>query len=130
MLALSALGFVGSRGYTLYYGDAEAHLNHARRIVDSRTPGPDELGNVWLPLPHLRMIPFVKNDALWRSGWAGAIPWGACFVLSGVLLFAASGNRVFGLRDQNRRMDNGVFRRRLLAESRPARSHSAALGLT
>ena len=26
-------------GWTLYYGDAEAHLNIARRIIDSRTPG-------------------------------------------------------------------------------------------
>ena len=40
------------RGYVLYYGDAEAHLNIARRIVDSRTPGPEQIGTVWLPLPH------------------------------------------------------------------------------
>ena len=88
-LSAAAVWFVHTRGYTLYYGDAEAHLNHARRIVDSRTPGADELGVVWLPLPHLLMIPFVTDDRLWRSGLAGAIPSAACFVLSGALLFAS-----------------------------------------
>ena len=47
------------RGYTLYYGDAEAHLNLARRVVDSRTPGLSQIGPVWLPLPHLLMLPLV-----------------------------------------------------------------------
>ena len=28
-----------NQGWTLYYGDAESHLNIARRIIDSRTPG-------------------------------------------------------------------------------------------
>ena len=44
-------------GWLLYYGDAEAHLNIARRMVDSRTPGYDQVGTVWLPLPHLLMLP-------------------------------------------------------------------------
>ena len=30
--------FCRKQGYLLYYGDAQAHLNIARRIVDSRTP--------------------------------------------------------------------------------------------
>jgi len=77
-------------GYVLYYGDAEAHLNIARRILDSRTPGPEQLGTGWLPLPHVLMIPFVMRDAWWRSGAAGAIPSGACFVLAGTFLFAAA----------------------------------------
>src|SRR5258706_3328835 len=54
--------------YVLYYGDAEAHLNIARRILDSRTPGPEQIGTVWLPLPHLLMIPFAIHDAWLRSG--------------------------------------------------------------
>ncbi len=74
----------------MYYGDAEAHLNIARRILDSRTPGPEQLGTVWLPLPHLLMIPFVTRDSWWRSGVAGAIPSAASFVIAGTFLFAAA----------------------------------------
>jgi hypothetical protein len=92
LAAISAAAAVwcASRGYTLYYGDAEAHLNIARRVLDSRTPGPYQLGTVWLPLPHLLMIPFVMNGNLWKSGLAGVIPSAACFVLAGVFLFAAA----------------------------------------
>jgi hypothetical protein len=76
-------------GWTLYYGDAEAHLNIARRILDSRTPGYDQIGTSWLPLPHLLALTLVGNDSLWRNGLAGAIPSSVCFVLAGVFLFAA-----------------------------------------
>jgi hypothetical protein len=77
-------------GYTLYYGDAESHLNIARRLTDSRTPGTDQIGSVWLPLPHLLMAPFAANTALWKSGLAGVIPSAVCFVIAGSFLFAAS----------------------------------------
>ena len=90
LLSAAALKFVEERGYTLYYGDAEAHLNHARRLIDSRTPGPDQLGTVWLPLPHLLALPLVKDDGLWRTGLAGAIPSAVCYVLAGAFLFAAA----------------------------------------
>ena len=73
-----------------YYGDAEAHLDIARRIIDSRTPGPEQIGTVWLPLPHLVLIPFVMRDAWWYSGLAGVIPSVACFVLAGLFLFSAA----------------------------------------
>ena len=43
----------------LLYGDAVAHINIARRVFDSQTPGLLQLGTVWLPLPHLLMIPFI-----------------------------------------------------------------------
>ena len=39
------------RGEILLYGDAVAHINIARRVFDSRTPGLLQLGTVWLPLP-------------------------------------------------------------------------------
>src|SRR6266404_386531 len=79
-----------ARGYVLYYGDAEAHLNIARRVVDSRTPGPEQLGTVWLPLPHVVMALLVTRDDWWRSGLAGTIPSVACFILAGAFLFAAA----------------------------------------
>src|SRR5690349_100719 len=92
-LALLAFGsliaaWFFSRGYTLYYGDAEAHLHVARRIIDSRTPGYEQIGTVWLPLPHALMLPFVGNDYLWRTGLAGTIPSVFCFALAGTALFA------------------------------------------
>jgi len=58
----------------LLYGDAVAHINIARRVFDSRTPGLLQLGTVWLPLPHLLMIPFLLSDAAWQSGIGGSIP--------------------------------------------------------
>ena len=84
-----AVAYVSQSGWTLYYGDAEAHLDIARRVVDSRKPGYDQLGTVWLPLPHVLMLPFVEADRLWRSGLAGAIPSAACFVLAGMFLYGA-----------------------------------------
>ena len=89
-LSLAAIAFFYQRGYLLYYGDAEAHLNIARRILDSRTPGYKQIGTVWLPLPHALMLPLVRIDRLWQTGLAGAIPSGVCFVLAGTFLFAAA----------------------------------------
>jgi hypothetical protein len=92
---VAAVALVQSAGWTLWYGDAEAHLAIARRVVDSRTPGWDQIGTVWLPLPHLLMLPLVGRDSLWLTGLAGAIPGGICFVLAGLFLFLAA-RRVFG----------------------------------
>ena len=58
LVALFAL-LVLSHGYILYYGDAQSHLNISRGIIDSRTPGYDQLGTVWLPVLHLICLPFV-----------------------------------------------------------------------
>lgn len=95
LLGAAAVTFTASRGYTLYFGDAEAHLNIARRILDSRTPGIEQAGTVWLPLPHFLMLPFVRHDPWWRSGLAGAIPSAAAFVAACGLLYAAA-RRIFG----------------------------------
>jgi hypothetical protein len=85
----AAVWLVAARGWTLYYGDAEAHLDIARRIVDSDNPGYSQVGTVWLPLPHWMILPLVRDDARWRSGLAGAIPSAACFVVAGLFFFAA-----------------------------------------
>ncbi len=94
LLSACAVWLSSSQGWTLYYGDAEAHLNIARRILDSRTPGYGQIGTGWLPLLHLLVMPFAARDALWRSGLAGAIPPAVCFVLGVTFLFAAV-RRVF-----------------------------------
>lgn len=62
------------RGYILLFGDAVAHINIARRVFDSRSPGPLQLGTVWLPLPHLLIMPFVVSLSAWHSGIAASIP--------------------------------------------------------
>ena len=58
----------------LNYGDAVAHLNIARRVFDSHQPRFSELGSVWLPLPHILMLPFVQVYSWWASGLAGVFP--------------------------------------------------------
>ncbi len=93
-LSAAAVWFFFSRGYLLWFGDAEAHLNSARRLFDSLTPGYDQIGTPWLPLPHLAMMPFTRVDAWWRSGIAAAFPSAFCFVAGGIFLFAAT-RRVF-----------------------------------
>ena len=71
-IALVALAWCVRHGTLLLYGDAVAHLHIARRVFDSITPGFRQLGSVWLPLPHLLLIPFVWNMAWWQNGLAGA----------------------------------------------------------
>ncbi len=66
--------FYLQRGEVLLYGDAIAHINIARRVFDSQTPGLLQLGTVWLPLPHLLMIPFLLSKGMWQSGAGGSIP--------------------------------------------------------
>jgi hypothetical protein len=71
------LGFVAlfvcyHKGYLLLYGDAVAHLAIARRILDAKWPGIAQLGGVWLPLPHILMLPFIMNMQMWQTGLAAA----------------------------------------------------------
>ncbi len=90
LAALSTLAiiFFAKRGELLWYGDATAHINIARRIFDSRSPGYEQIGTVWLPVPHLLMLPFVGVNEWWRSGLAGAFAGSLCFVTAGCFLFA------------------------------------------
>jgi hypothetical protein len=89
LVSAAAIWFFYRDGSLMNFGDAESHLNTARRVFDSITPGWDQLGTPWLPFPHLLMIPFVRSDHLWRTGLAGSIPSAACFVAAAMFLFAA-----------------------------------------
>jgi hypothetical protein len=73
LIAVGALWFFHSRNEIMLSGDAVAHINIARRVFDSRTPGLLQLGSVWLPLPHLLTIPFIVNGRMWQSGIGGSI---------------------------------------------------------
>ncbi|MDX2270275.1 MAG: glycosyltransferase family 39 protein [Bryobacter sp.] len=82
LLAFAALVFVQSTGRALHSGDAAAHLNIARRLVDGQTLGYHQIGTVWLPLPHLLFAPLVQYDPWWQNGLAGAIPSALAWVLA------------------------------------------------
>src|ERR1700674_85001 len=55
-------------GLTLSHYDARGHLVVARRIADSITPGWQQIGAVWLPLPHLLNFLPAQIDVLYRTG--------------------------------------------------------------
>jgi 4-amino-4-deoxy-L-arabinose transferase-like glycosyltransferase len=80
--ASAGLYFFYSRGLTDVYGDAMAHMEGARRLFDSLTPGYEEIGTVWLPLPHLLAAPLAINDYLWRTGLAGSFISTAAFIVT------------------------------------------------
>ena len=75
------------QGQILLYGDAVAHINIARRVLDSRTPGPLQLGTVWLPLPHLLTLPLLVSDWLWKTGIGGSISSLFAYVIAAVGIF-------------------------------------------
>jgi hypothetical protein len=94
---------------TLSHYDARGHLVVARRILDSITPGWQQIGAVWLPLPHLLNALPVHIDLLYRTGAsavalsvlsfavaAAAIAW-IIASLTESWLAAAAGLLVFGL---------------------------------
>ena len=72
--SITFLGHYYRYSQILLSGDAVAHINIARRVFDSRTPGPAQLGTVWLPLQHILTIPFVATDVGWSTGIGGSIP--------------------------------------------------------
>ncbi len=105
MIALRYAGL----GLTLSHYDARGHLIVARRIFDSITPGWQQVGAVWLPLPHLLNALPVQIDALYRTGASGvamsvlsfaaacgAIGW-IVAALTGSWLAAVAGTLVFAL---------------------------------
>ncbi len=79
--------FYFQHGDVLLYGDAVAHINIARRVFDSKTPGLLQLGTVWLPLPHLLMIPFLIAEEMWQRGVGGSIPSMVAYVFGVIGMF-------------------------------------------
>jgi hypothetical protein len=100
-LGLAAAVFYYRSGLTLTHWDAKAHLVVARRILDSLTPGWEQVGAIWLPLPHLlNMLP-VQIDSFYRTGASAvAISVVSFAVAAGAaarLTIAATGSRVAAL---------------------------------
>ena len=88
-LSIAALFFYYVHRQLLLYGDAVAHINIARRVVDNRhaLESYGQLGTVWLPLQHIAMLPFVWIEALWRSGIAGSIPSMVAYIVGTLGIF-------------------------------------------
>src|ERR1700749_2966244 len=68
IVGASAIAHYARLGLTLSHYDARGHLVVARRIIDSITPGWQQIGAVWLPLPHLLNALPVQIDFLYRTG--------------------------------------------------------------
>lgn len=87
IISIAATAYSYINNYILLYGDAESHLNIAKRVIHSLTPGVAQLGGVWLPLPHILMIPFVYFDRFWQTGLGGAMVSEFCFIITCVFLY-------------------------------------------
>lgn len=87
LIGFTAFLYFYRRAEILLYGDAVAHINIARRVFDSREPGIRQFGTVWLPFPHLLMMPFLISDNFWVSGIGGSLPSMVFYALGGVGLY-------------------------------------------
>lgn len=76
-----------NNGLGLAYNDARSHLDIGRRVVEGINAGIAQLGSVWLPLPHILMVPTIWNDFMWHSGLAGALQSMIAYVLTGIFIY-------------------------------------------
>lgn len=76
------------QGLTLSHYDAKAHLVVSRRIFDSLTPGWEQIGAVWLPLPHLLQALPIQVDWLYRTGALGVAISVTCYAVTTASIFA------------------------------------------
>ena len=75
-------------GLSLSHYDARAHLVVARRIFDSLTPSWEQIGAVWLPLPHVLNALPVQIDWMYRTGASAIAMSVASFALTVACLSA------------------------------------------
>lgn len=90
LLALAAAALVlvriASLGLLTVLTDELAHLNFARSLFDSSTPGISQIG-FWPPLLHLLLAPFTAIPVLYDTGLAGAMVLVPFFIMGGVFLY-------------------------------------------
>ena len=88
-ISIAALLWYYAHQQILLYGDAVAHINIARRVLDNRSwlSSFFQLGTVWLPLPHILLLPFVWSKILWTSGIAGSIPTMVAYIVGSLGIF-------------------------------------------
>jgi hypothetical protein len=68
LVGLAAALAHASAGRTLSHYDARAHLVVARRLFDNLTPSWEQIGAVWLPLPHVINALPAQIDVFYRTG--------------------------------------------------------------
>ena len=68
ILGTFAAGVYWRAGLSLSHYDAKAHLVVARRVFDSLTPSWEQIGAVWLPLPHVINAVPVQIDWFYQTG--------------------------------------------------------------
>ncbi|PYR76194.1 MAG: hypothetical protein DMF87_18715 [Acidobacteria bacterium] len=69
-------------GLVLSHYDAKAHLVVARRVFDNLTPGWQQIGAVWLPLPHLIDVLPAQIDVFYRTGVFASLVSIACLAVT------------------------------------------------
>ena len=85
-LLASAAALVGAAAWVVFFRqglilshyDAKAHLVVARRVFDNLTPGWQQIGAVWLPLPHLIDLLPAQIDFFYRTGLFASVVSIAC----------------------------------------------------
>jgi hypothetical protein len=90
-LSIASFLYFFTNGMTNVYCDGVAHVNIARKVVDS----PDDslwqrymqIGSPWLPLQTVLMLPLVANDWMWRTGAAGSFVSMLSFIVATVFLY-------------------------------------------
>ncbi len=88
LLGTVAAAWYWSAGLTLSHYDAKAHLVVARRILDSLTPSWEQIGAVWLPLPHVLNALPVQVDWLYQTGASAIFVSVASFAVTAACLAA------------------------------------------
>src|SRR5256885_17118183 len=89
-LLASAAALTGAAGWIVFFRsglvlshyDAKAHLVVARRVFDNLTPGWQQVGAVWLPLPHLIELGPTQIDFLYRTGIFASLVSIACLAVT------------------------------------------------
>lgn len=82
-----AYAYFLSKGIALGYADSISHLQIAARTLNSPTAGFAQLGGVWLPVPHILMLPLIWVDSFYYSGFAGSAVSMASYVVACVYIF-------------------------------------------
>lgn len=73
VVGFAACLYTTRNGSNLWYSDAQSHLTIARRVFDSMAPGFQQLGTVWLPAPHILLLPLVVIMPMWTTGWGACV---------------------------------------------------------
>lgn len=82
-----AYWYFASKDMALGYADSISHLQIASRTLYSPTAGFAQLGGVWLPLPHILMLPLIWFTPFYYSGFAGSAVSMVSYVIACVFVY-------------------------------------------